>query len=57
MARFQQKITESRFFCVECGNEGIPVLRKKGFQRKEGHLKKLFCVFCNEETNHEEMKI
>lgn len=47
---------ESSFYCTECGNKGIPVIRKKGQLRKSGHLKKLYCLHCRKETNHVEIK-
>ena len=50
------KTTESRFFCVECGREGIPVQRKKGQDREGGHLKKLYCLYCGKEVNHAEVR-
>lgn len=46
----------SRFFCVECGNEGFPIMRKPGSQKEKGHLKKLFCLHCGKQTNHCEIK-
>ena len=46
----------SRFFCTKCGREGLPVHRKKGQERKGGHLKKLYCIYCKEEVNHIECK-
>lgn len=46
----------SRFFCTKCGNEGLPIWRKKGQERKAGHLKKLYCLHCKEEVNHVEIK-
>jgi len=46
----------SRFFCVVCGEEGIPLIRKPGAQREPGHLKKLFCLRCKCETNHAEIR-
>lgn len=46
----------SRFFCCECGKEGIPIVRKSCAKRESGHLKKLFCIFCGKETNHAEIK-
>ncbi len=48
--------TSSRFFCTKCGREGIPVHRKKGQEREDGHLKKLYCMYCQEEVNHVEIK-
>lgn len=51
-----QNMTISRFFCTECGNEGISIMRKEGSQREAGHLKKLFCICCGHETNHSEVQ-
>ena len=50
------KQVQSRFFCTKCGKEGLPVYRKMGQERKSGHLKKLYCLYCGEETNHCEIK-
>ena len=51
----RQKPTKgNRFFCTQCGNEGVPIVRRKGAEREAGHLKKLFCIFCAKETNHVE---
>ena len=54
MAKTYQ-MTQSRFFCTRCGQEGIPIYRKKGQQRGGGHLKKLYCLSCGEEVNHAEI--
>ena len=53
MAKF---ITDNEFYCSQCGNRGIPVVRQKGKEREAGHLKKLFCLKCGKETNHIECK-
>lgn len=50
------KYTKSRFFCTKCGREGLEVTRKKGQQREPGHLKKLYCIYCQEEVNHAEIR-
>ena len=50
------KNMQSRFFCTECGREGIPISRKQNAQRESGHLKKLYCIFCKKENNHAEVK-
>lgn len=50
------KITQSRFFCTQCGKEGLPVNRKQSKQREPGHLKKLYCLYCGEEVNHAEIR-
>ena len=47
---------ESEFYCCKCGTKGIPIARKKGKAREAGHLKKLYCLKCGEETNHVECK-
>lgn len=49
-------MSQSRFFCTECGNEGIPIMRPVGRQREPGHLKKLYCIHCKKEVNHVEIK-
>ena len=56
MARNIQPVSESRFFCTKCGAEGMPIMRPKSRQREAGHLKKLYCLFCKEETNHAEVR-
>lgn len=45
-------ITDNEFYCCICGNKGIPIPRRKGAEREAGHLKKLFCLTCQRETNH-----
>ena len=44
------------FYCVKCRNKGIPIPRRKGAEREPGHLKKLFCLTCQKETNHVECR-
>ena len=47
---------EHSFFCIKCGNRGIPIPRKQGHQHERFHKKKLWCVHCREEVNHIECK-
>lgn len=42
------------FYCVKCGNRGIPIARNEAAQRGKGHLKKLYCIHCKQEVNHYE---
>lgn len=49
-------ISLSDFYCTKCGNKGIPIFRTVGKEREPGHLKKLFCLHCQEETNMVEIK-
>lgn len=46
----------SKMYCTCCGNEGIPIPRKNGSYREAGHLKNLFCIYCNDLRNHVEIK-
>lgn len=46
----------SDFYCTCCGSKGIPIMRKAGQSREPGHLKKLFCLKCKEDTNHVEVR-
>lgn len=56
MATRKGKMTTSEFYCTSCGKKGIPIARKPGQQRETGHLKKLFCLYCNKEVNHVEIR-
>ena len=53
MGKFKMNST---FYCTKCGNRGLPVIRRSGAEREAGHLKKLYCLNCKEETNHVECK-
>jgi hypothetical protein len=55
MPRTNQTIL-SDFYCTQCGKRGIPIRRRIGSAREAGHLKKLFCLNCQKETNHVECK-
>ena len=50
------KNTQSRFFCTKCGREGIPIQRPENLQREPGHLKYLYCIYCQEVVNHAEVR-
>ena len=47
---------EHSFYCINCGNKGIPLMRKQGFKHSGMHRKKLYCVHCKQEVNHVECK-
>ena len=47
---------EHNFYCLKCGNKGIPLMRKQGFQHERMHRKKLYCIHCHQEVNHIECK-
>lgn len=42
-------------YCTQCG-EPFPIYRTNKKTREPGHLKKLFCLKCNKETNHAECR-
>ena len=56
MARRGKSYAEHSFYCLRCGNKGIPLMRKQGFQHQGMHRKKLDCVTCKQEVNHVECK-
>ena len=47
--------TMSEFYCVECGSR-IYLPRCTGQQRKDGHIKHIWCTKCKQETAHVEIK-
>lgn len=46
----------SDFYCTKCGHKGLPIIRKPGKDKEPGHLKKLFCFYCNSYENMVEIK-
>ena len=44
--------SEHSFYCIKCGNKGVPLMRKQGHKHKRFHRKKLYCIHCKEEVNH-----
>jgi len=46
----------SDFYCTQCGNKTLPIVRQKGRDREGGHLKKLYCVYCQRENNCAEIR-
>lgn len=44
------------FYCINCGKKGIPIARKRGHQHSKMHMKKLFCLYCQQEVNHVECR-
>lgn len=51
-----QHYTISKMYCTCCGKEGIPIPRKNNQIREPGHLKNLFCIYCNKIVNHVEIR-
>lgn len=52
----RNNIIPSDFYCTQCGTKNLPVWRKKGKEREAGHLKKLYCSYCDKEQNCVEIK-
>ncbi len=48
--------TEHSFYCMNCGNRGIPIARSRGHLRGRMHRKKIYCMHCKTEVNHIECK-
>jgi transcription elongation factor Elf1 len=40
------------FYCIYCGNQGIPVLRSPGHLHEKFHRKRLYCPSCKQVINH-----
>lgn len=43
------------FYCIHCGNKGVPISRKAGKMREKGHYKNLYCIHCKDYTRHLEI--
>lgn len=46
----------SDFYCTGCGQKGMPVHRKTGQARENGHLKRIYCIYCGRDINMAEVK-
>ena len=44
-------LEKHRFFCINCGHEGLPVYRSLAKQRGKMHRKKLYCFHCGQMIN------
>jgi hypothetical protein len=44
------------FYCLRCGQKGLPIQRKVGKQHGEFHRKRLWCPHCKLEINHMEIR-
>lgn len=47
---------EHNFYCIGCGNKGIPLQRSRGHLHEKFHRKKLYCRYCKTEINHIECR-
>ena len=45
-----------RFYCLQCGREGIPLARPVSTTRSAYHRKKLYCPWCKETLNFIEIR-
>ena len=50
------KFESHDFYCINCGNKGIPIARKMGNCRDAFHRKKLYCYHCKMDINHVEVR-
>ena len=48
--------TCSDMYCTQCGKKNIPIRRNPGREREPGHLKKMWCMYCNKKVNMVEVK-
>lgn len=44
------------FYCMNCGQKGFDLPRKKNHQHGKFHRKVLYCPWCKEEVNHIECR-
>ena len=49
------KYISHKFFCINCGKEGIPISRNIGYAHKSFHRKILYCPWCQKTINHIEI--
>lgn len=52
----RKSYAEHSFYCLACGNKGIPLARQQSHKHSKHHRKKLYCIHCQTEVNHVECK-
>ena len=56
MCKNPNNYNPSKMYCIKCGKESLPIFRKYSKYREAGHLKKIYCIHCKDETNHVEIR-
>ena len=46
----------SDFYCINCGHKGIPIPRRRSYQYKPLHRKRMYCPNCKHTVNHIECR-
>lgn len=49
------KYEDHSFYCLNCGNKGIPIWRNRGHLHEKNHRKALYCPYCKTTVNHIEI--
>lgn len=49
-------VTISDFYCTQCGKKALMIPRQQSKQREPGHLKNIFCIYCQKENNCVEIR-
>lgn len=44
------------FYCINCGNKGIPIARMGNNRKDKGHRKNMYCPTCRHTVNHIECR-
>ena len=50
------RIESHRFFCLNCGEESVPLARRKSCKRERFHRKVMYCYHCHQDINHIECR-
>lgn len=40
------------FYCINCGEKGIPLMRPGNKKKATGHRKNMYCYHCKHTVNH-----
>lgn len=44
------------FYCLKCGQRGLPLPRKRSLQHEKFHRKRLYCPWCKVDIAHIEVR-
>ena len=56
MGKRANQFTVHDFYCINCGQKGIPLTRQSSKQRDQFHRKLMYCWHCKHTVNHIECR-
>lgn len=56
MGKRNQTFETHNFYCINCGEKNVPLLRSQNQLKSKGHRKNMYCYHCKHTINHVECR-